>query len=158
LEASPIPPSVSVEGDMLGKVFSLKFVDHDITDEQKFLELAREKYLCTKSVPGIGAILLETQTWETRLMKMGILNLLEVPHFGCKMESKSFSSWPVSIDTTLIAHITGIPKEGEDPTTLFNNAREKSQSESMKENFHIFRGERVLDVPNINDDRFQFAT
>jgi hypothetical protein len=59
LATPTVPPSVSVEGDMLGKVVSLKFVDHDITDEQKFLEIAREKYLCAKSVPGTTKILLE---------------------------------------------------------------------------------------------------
>jgi hypothetical protein len=35
---------------MLDKVSDLKFMDHDITDEKKFLELAREKYLCAKSI------------------------------------------------------------------------------------------------------------
>jgi hypothetical protein len=38
-----IPLGVIVEGNMLGNIVSLKFVDHDITDEQKFLELAMEK-------------------------------------------------------------------------------------------------------------------
>jgi hypothetical protein len=33
-----IPPGVIVEGDMLGKVVALKFVDHDITNIHKFLE------------------------------------------------------------------------------------------------------------------------
>jgi hypothetical protein len=82
----PIPPGVSVEGDMLGKISTLKFSDHDIMDEKKFPELAREKYLCTKSVPGTGEILLEPQMWATRLEKSGILNLLEIPHFGCSLE------------------------------------------------------------------------
>jgi hypothetical protein len=41
-----IPPGVIVEGDMLGKVASLKFVDHAITDVQKFPEMAQDKYLC----------------------------------------------------------------------------------------------------------------
>jgi hypothetical protein len=45
LETSPVPPGVSIEGDMLGKVVSLKFVDHDITDEQKFPELGQGKVL-----------------------------------------------------------------------------------------------------------------
>jgi hypothetical protein len=36
LATPKIPPSVIVEGDMLGNIVALKFVDHDITDEQKF--------------------------------------------------------------------------------------------------------------------------
>jgi hypothetical protein len=70
LGTSPVPPGVSIEGDMLGRLSSLKFMDHDITDEKKFPELAREKYLCTKSIPGTGEIVLETQVWETGLEKV----------------------------------------------------------------------------------------
>jgi hypothetical protein len=61
------------------------------------------------------------------------------------------------IDTALIAWITGLPKTGEDPTTLFNKAGEKVPSEAMKENFHTFMGERGLDVMNINDEDDQFT-
>jgi hypothetical protein len=128
---------------MLGNISSLNFFDHDITDEQKFPELAREKYLCIKSVTSIGVILLEMQMWAIGIEKLGILNLLKVPHFGCILEINACDKlllscihggtlWiepPMLIDTKLIVWITGIPKEGEDPTTLFNNkAGEKSQS------------------------------
>jgi hypothetical protein len=34
-----IPEGVIVEGDMLGLIPTLKYVDHDITDEKKFPEL-----------------------------------------------------------------------------------------------------------------------
>jgi hypothetical protein len=51
LKTSLVPPGVSIEAYMLGKVVVLKFVDHDIIDEKKIPKLAREKYLCTKSVP-----------------------------------------------------------------------------------------------------------
>jgi hypothetical protein len=39
---------------MLDKVVILKVMDHDITDEKKFSELEREKYLCMRSIPDIG--------------------------------------------------------------------------------------------------------
>jgi hypothetical protein len=130
-----IPPGVIIEGDLMGKVVALKFLDHDITDAQKFLELAWDKYLCTKSVPGIGAILVEPQSWASRLEKSGILNLLEIPHFGRSLEINACiklllscihggTLWldpPVSIDTQLIAWIMGLPTIGEDPKTLFAN-------------------------------------
>jgi len=41
---------MSREGDMLGNNIILKFVDHDITDEQPFPEMVREKYSCIASV------------------------------------------------------------------------------------------------------------
>jgi hypothetical protein len=40
-----IPEGVIVEEDMLGLIPSLKYVDHDITDENKFPELVPSKYL-----------------------------------------------------------------------------------------------------------------
>jgi hypothetical protein len=87
-----------------------------------------------------------------------ILNLLEVPHFRCILEINAFMKlllrcihggtlWLdplVSIDTALIARIIGLPKVGEDPTILFNKAGERSLSESMKEKFHTFRGEKGI--------------
>jgi hypothetical protein len=66
---------------MLNRVVRLKFTDHDITDEKKILEMAREKYLCAKSVPGTTKIVLETQVWATKLDKLGIFNQMEIPHF-----------------------------------------------------------------------------
>jgi hypothetical protein len=48
----PDPPNVSLEGDILNKVASFKFVLHNITNEKKFPELAWEKYFCGKSVMG----------------------------------------------------------------------------------------------------------
>jgi hypothetical protein len=67
---------------------------------------------------------------------------------------------PVSIDTQLVvAWITGFPKAGEDPTTLFTNkVGEKALSENMKDKFNTFRGKRGLDITNISDDVVRFAT
>jgi hypothetical protein len=41
-----IEPGVIVEGDMLRKITSLNFADHNIIDENKSPKLAQEKYLC----------------------------------------------------------------------------------------------------------------
>jgi len=41
----PIPEGVIVEGDMLGLIPTLKYVDHDITDEKKFPDLVPSKFL-----------------------------------------------------------------------------------------------------------------
>jgi hypothetical protein len=63
LSIAPVLTGVSSEEDMLGKISNLKFMDHDITDAHKFPELARDQYLCTRSIPGTGEILLEPQEW-----------------------------------------------------------------------------------------------
>jgi len=51
----PVPSRMSREGDMLGNTTILKFLDHDIIDEQPFPELAREKYSCAESVSDVEA-------------------------------------------------------------------------------------------------------
>jgi len=39
---APVPIIIGSEEDMLEKVSNLKFMDHDITDTQKFSELDRD--------------------------------------------------------------------------------------------------------------------
>jgi hypothetical protein len=65
---------------------------------------------------------------------------------------------PVSIDTALIARITGLPKVGEDLTILFNKVGERPLSELVKEKFETFRGKRDIDVKRINDKNVRFST
>jgi hypothetical protein len=86
LVTPPIPPSVSIEGDMLGNISSLKIVDHDIMDEKKFPQLSREIYLFAKSVLETREIFLKTDMSATRFENSWILYLLEIPHFGRSLE------------------------------------------------------------------------
>jgi hypothetical protein len=80
-----IPPGVTVEGDMLGEIESLRYSDHDLSDAKKFPELAPQNYLHTIMRPRSLVMTLEPKEWETRLQRVGILNLLEIPHFGRSM-------------------------------------------------------------------------
>jgi hypothetical protein len=110
--------------------------------------------------------------WAIGLKKSGILNLLEVPHFGRSLEINGCvkllpscvhgrTLWldpPVSIDIALIARITRLPKVGDNPDTSFNKEGERALSEAMKEKLHTFRREKGLDVTNINYDDVQFET
>jgi hypothetical protein len=139
---SPVPPGVNMEREMPDNITILKFMDHDITDERKFLELAKEIYFFTRSIPRIRAILLETQNWVTILEKADILNLLEIPHFEHNLEINACvkvllnyvhggALWLdplMSIDTALFSWITWLPKVGEDPTLLFNKEGDRALS------------------------------
>jgi hypothetical protein len=79
-----IPDVVVAVEDMLGKVEKLKYVDHDVTDTTKFPDLAQEIYLENKEEAGpSGKPILEPAQWITGLYNSGIMNLLEIPHFGC---------------------------------------------------------------------------
>jgi hypothetical protein len=70
--------------DMPGKVPNMRYVDHDVHSEEKFVELAEENYLInTREIGHLGKPILELTQWITRLYNSGILNLLDIPHFGC---------------------------------------------------------------------------
>jgi hypothetical protein len=124
-----IPEGVIVEGDMLGLIPTLKYVDHDITDEKKFPELVPNKFLKKYISSETQMIVIEPQIWATGLQKEGILNLFDIPHFGRSQEINACVKmllscvhggymWldrPVSIDTDLIMHITGLSITGGGP-------------------------------------------
>jgi hypothetical protein len=94
LEKSPFPLGVNVEGDMLSKFVSLKFVDHDITDENKFYEMFKKKYLCSKRIQIRRAIFLEMQMWTTRLENLGIMNLFDAA-WKSILALSHFSTFPM---------------------------------------------------------------
>jgi hypothetical protein len=131
---------VRSDEDMFGKFSNIKFVEYDIMDTQKFPELVNDQYLCRRTVLGMGGILVEPQDWASVLQKEGILNLYDIPHFGwstninacvkvlliCVHGGTLWLDPPVSIDTALIARITGFPKAGEDLGLLFLKMGERA--------------------------------
>jgi hypothetical protein len=64
-----IPPGVTVEGDMLGVIGSLRYSDHDLTDLKKFPELAPQNYLRTGMNPGSLVVTVEPKEWVTGLQR-----------------------------------------------------------------------------------------
>jgi hypothetical protein len=66
---------------MLGVVSNLKFADHDLSDEKKFPDLSLRKYLRTFIDPETSFIIVDPNTWEAGLEKLGILNLLQISAF-----------------------------------------------------------------------------
>jgi len=64
----------------------------------------------------------------------------------------------VSIDTKLIAQITGLPSTREDPLPLFTDKqKDKSLAKKMKDTYETQKGAHTLDVVSINDDTFRFT-
>jgi hypothetical protein len=66
----------------LGHVEKLKYSDHNIAYEDKFLELAKRVYMETVGMSRFGELLDHPLQWETGLQKTGILGLVDLPHFG----------------------------------------------------------------------------
>jgi hypothetical protein len=109
---------------MLGKVSKLKYVDNDVTDKEKFLDFMQEVYLEDRGeVRPLGKPILEPVQWITGLYNSGIMNLLDIPHFGrgknvglCVKQLLArvhggilWMEKPVPIDVDRIANITGFP-------------------------------------------------
>jgi hypothetical protein len=61
LVTSVIPPGVTVEGDMLGTVGSLRILDQNPANLKKFPELPPHNYLCTSINPDSLVLRFELQ-------------------------------------------------------------------------------------------------
>jgi hypothetical protein len=100
---------------MLGKVPQIRYVDHDINDMVKFHELAPHRYLELKHDPMTKQRIPLPRVWDKGLDWAGLLNVLDIPHFGRNNKVNSRVNlllsyvhggypWldrPISIDTIL---------------------------------------------------------
>jgi hypothetical protein len=133
-----LPDAVPTVDDMLGKVPKLRYADHDVRDMIKFPELAEENYLInTGEIGPLGRPVLEPVQWITGLYNSGIMNLLDIPHFGhgknvglCIKQLVArvhggilWMDRPVQIDMALISKITGFPTVGAPRKTSWKTKR-----------------------------------
>jgi len=79
-----------MEGDMLGLISSLKYVDYDIIDEKQFGELVPNKFLKSHISSETQMIVIEPHIWAMRLQKEGILNLFDILHSGRSQKINSY--------------------------------------------------------------------
>jgi hypothetical protein len=123
--------------DMLGKVPKLKYSYHDVHDAKKFLDLENQTYLeDTWEIGPIGRPIMEPAQWIIGLYNSGIMNLLDIPHFGhsknvglCIKQHLSnivhrdilWMDRIVDIDVALIAKIIGFPTIGAQPEEYLEN-------------------------------------
>jgi hypothetical protein len=122
LVESPIPEGVIVEGDMLGLIPTLKYVEHEIIEENKFPKLVPNKLLIKSISSRTHMIVIEPQVWARGLQKTCLLNLFDITHFGwsqeinvcvkmllsCVHEGYMWLNRTMSINTYLIVHIKGL--------------------------------------------------
>jgi hypothetical protein len=66
----------------LGHIGKLKYSDHDVVDEDKFLELAKRVYMDMVGMDPFGEPINQPLQWETRMEKTRILGMVYLPHFG----------------------------------------------------------------------------
>ena len=106
------------------------------------------------------------------LLKSGLLNLLQIPHFGRGIEVNSLvrlllsylhggylwlSNW-VDIGVDLIHHITGLSKHGNDPQiNIDGKTKDTRLSAAQVAEYQLHRGGRAYDIASIKDQRLQFT-
>jgi hypothetical protein len=77
-----IPAGVQVLPNLLGCIDKLRYADQDVKYTDKFPEFENK---CTQESKGTGPSgdpILEPKQWITGLYNTGVMNLLEIPHFG----------------------------------------------------------------------------
>jgi hypothetical protein len=136
-----IPARVQIGPELLGHIGKLKYSNHDVVDEDKFLEIVKRVFLQITGINPVGEMIDQPLQWATRLEKKGILGLLDLPHFGrghhatvCVKQLLAIMHggdiWLdklISIDVELITSITGLPSRGMDPTHFLDEkTREKA--------------------------------
>jgi hypothetical protein len=75
---------------MLGMIPALKYTDHDIIDENKFLELIPSKFLMKFIISKTHMIIIKPQVWDRGLHKEGLIKKIDIPHFGPNLEINAF--------------------------------------------------------------------
>jgi hypothetical protein len=149
-----IPAGVQVGPELLGHVGKLKYSDHDVADEAKFLELAQRVFIQTIGTTHLEEPINHPYQWETELEKTRILGLLNLPHFSRGQNATTCVKnllavthggdiWldkPIPITVELIAQITGLPIWGMDPALVLDDkSKEKVLVEEMKKKYGTSR-------------------
>jgi hypothetical protein len=101
------------------------------------------------------------------------MNLLEIPHFGRGRKMNNYVKqllavmhggilWldtKVSIDVDLIAKITGLPTNEEQPMQyLYDKTKEKALEEEMKQTYGTERGSKEIVINQISEPTTRLAT
>jgi hypothetical protein len=112
---------------LLGCVEKLRYADHDVSDTEKLPEFAQQVYMESRGIRPFGDPMMQPKKWVASLANIGILNLVEIPHFGRGREVNNYVNqlmavlhggflWMeelVSIDVEIIVFITGLSSMGE---------------------------------------------
>ena len=138
---------------MTGKIDRLKYANHDTNDHGKFTQFTPGTYLHSVHYPDTGVTLLEAKQWAASLEQAGLLNMLNVSHFGCSTQVTVVvkqllalvhdgNLWIgdkiIPINGELIHRITGLPREGPDPGIEFPSKHEDTKlAQSMKDRFGL---------------------
>jgi hypothetical protein len=168
-----IPHEVKVKDEMVGGEDTIKYSDHDIANVVKFPDLVPQNYLEIRGELQSRTPRLEPTQWILGLYNIGIMNFLDVPHFGCGKHINGcvkqllarvhggiiWMDRPVPINVDLISEITGLPMDGEKlEQYLEEKMKEKSISDEIKAKYGVERGNMGINISDINDPTMRFVT
>jgi hypothetical protein len=154
-----IPEGIQVDSQLLGHIGKIKFSDHDVADETKYLEILPQVFMETIVMNPLEGTITKPHKWAIGLDRIGILGLLKIPHFGRGQYAMACIKkllevmhggdvWldkPIPIIVELIAQITGLPIRGMDPALILDNkSKEKMLAEEMKKKYGTDRGTRGI--------------
>jgi hypothetical protein len=168
-----IPEVVKVVNEMIGGVNIMKYSDHDVEDTIKFLDLAQHNYMESRGEVPSSVPLLEPTQWILGIYNIGIMNLLDISHFGrgkninaCVKQLLSrvhggvlWMDRPVPINVDL-AVITRLPTwMGRSHNNIWRiKLRKRSSLIEIKEKYGTDRGNRGIMINDINDPAMRFST
>lgn len=130
-----------------------------------------DQYMCKKTDPITQANEFALQEQIKRLAPLGLLNLLQIPHFGrspelnaivkvllsCVHDDYFWLDRKIDLNVDAIHRITGLSKVGADPSMHFvgNNLDRKLVVKLTKE-FNLSKGTKAYDVADIQDQALRF--
>ena len=128
----PLPPVdviVKEDGDLWGNTPNVKFVDYNLGNPKTYPQYRQDQYLEIQRNPRTKRDEFIPMAHAKHLERSELLNLLEIPHFGCGTEVNAvvrvllscihggylWLSSRVDLNVDLIHRITGLSKHGNDP-------------------------------------------
>ena len=148
--------------DIVLALMKMKYKDHDLL---LLRDVENDPYELFPSVVG-GPIMHILQPWAQGLDKSGLLGLINMSHFGRLNEANASvkkllacfhggTLWldtPIEVMVDLIAEITGLPKDGLDPSQYFKGRdNDKQLATQLKERYDLQYDGRAYRIDNIND-------
>jgi hypothetical protein len=160
-EEPTLPQHVTFMGSQTGRVQDVQFIDYDVCDPEQFPTLAFHHYACTiRSIDGNPLVL--TQEWAHPLRQVGILPLIDCPHFGHSgivtlcihlllTQIHGGYLWlggKYLVDEATIHRVTGLPMQGDEPEKSLT-AKDVSQQE-IYDTYNAHHGRRGVLISEIN--------
>lgn len=168
-----LPDQIVFEGPRLGHIPLLKLEDLDLDDAKCFPHLAMDQLMHRVFYKDSGVTTLDPRKWVKGVDKVGLLNMLQVPHYnrtpitmvvikqllcllhdGCLWLEDS-----IPITDILIHRITQLPHSGENSAISFGGKTgERNLAKAMKDKFKHAKKPHSYAITSIVDLAVKVAT